>query len=110
MSAPASYAPPEKRSLTLRGHRSSVSLEPEFWAAFRALAARRGQALNALAAEIDAHRPPEVGLACALRTFVLREALAGRLGADRDSDRGPDPDTTPEADREAGIAAPDAPD
>ncbi|WP_339949829.1 ribbon-helix-helix domain-containing protein [uncultured Albimonas sp.] len=106
MSAPASYAPPEKRSLTLRGHRSSVSLEPEFWAAFRALAARRGQALNALAAEIDAHRPPEVGLACALRTFVLREALAGRLGPSR----GPDPDTTPEADREAGIAALDAPD
>jgi len=80
--APAApYAAPEKRSLTLRGHRSSVSLEPEFWAAFRAVAARRGQALNALAAEIDARRPPEVGLACALRTFVLREALAGRIPA-----------------------------
>ena len=75
--ADAPYAPPEKRSLTLRGHRSSVSLEPEFWEAFRAIAARRGRALNALAAEIDAERPPEVGLACAMRTFVLREALKG---------------------------------
>ncbi|SFI69390.1 ribbon-helix-helix domain-containing protein [Albimonas pacifica] len=83
--SPAPYAPPEKRSLTLRGHRSSVSLEPEFWAAFRAVAARRGQALNALAAEIDAGRPPEVGLACALRTFVLREALAGRIAGPADA-------------------------
>lgn len=73
------YAPPEKRSLTLLGHRSSVSLEPAFWTAFRRIAARRGQALNALAAEIDGQRPQDVGLACALRTFVLHEALAGRI-------------------------------
>lgn len=65
------YAPPEKRSLTLRGHRSSVTLEPDFWAAFRALAAARGLAFNALAAEIDAARPPDVGLATAIRLYVL---------------------------------------
>jgi predicted DNA-binding ribbon-helix-helix protein len=70
------YAPPEKRSLTLRGHRTSVSLEPAFWAAFREIAADRGIAVNALAAEIDAARPPEVGLACALRLYVLARARA----------------------------------
>lgn len=66
---------PEKHSLTLRGHRTSVSLEPEFWAAFREIAARRGVALNALAAEIDAGRGA-VGLASAIRVFVLAEVRA----------------------------------
>ena len=64
---------PEKRSLTLAGHRTSVSLEPEFWQAFRDIAAARGQALNALAAEIDAARAPDTGLATAIRLFVLAQ-------------------------------------
>jgi len=63
---------PEKHSLTLRGHRTSVSLEPEFWAAFRALAARRGQGLNEAAAAIDAARG-DTGLATAIRLAVLRD-------------------------------------
>ncbi len=63
---------PTKHSLTLRGHRTSVSLEPEFWDAFRAIAAERGIALNELAAEIDAGRVAETGLASAIRVFVLR--------------------------------------
>lgn len=62
---------PEKHSLTLRGHRTSVSLEPEFWRAFRAIAAAEGQPLNALAAEIDAARDPAHGLASAIRVHVL---------------------------------------
>ncbi|MFC7704117.1 ribbon-helix-helix domain-containing protein [Plastorhodobacter daqingensis] len=62
---------PEKHSLTLRGHRTSVSLEPEFWQAFRDIAAHRAIAINVLAAEIDAGRPPEVGLASAIRVHVL---------------------------------------
>ena len=66
---------PEKHSLTLQGHRTSVSLEPEFWVAFRALARARGQTLNDLAAEIDAARGDR-GLASAIRVAVLAEALA----------------------------------
>jgi predicted DNA-binding ribbon-helix-helix protein len=72
---------PEKHSLTLRGHRTSVSLEPEFWAAFRALAARRGRGLNDLAAEIDESRGDR-GLASAIRVHVL-EALQGEAGDTR---------------------------
>ncbi|NNF90223.1 MAG: ribbon-helix-helix domain-containing protein [Boseongicola sp.] len=64
---------PVKRSLTLRGHRTSVSLEDEFWQAFRRIAARKGRAINDLAAEIDAERGTETGLASAIRLFVLRE-------------------------------------
>ncbi len=70
---------PEKHSLTLRGHRTSVSLEPEFWRAFRAIAAAEERPLNALAAEIDAARGPDLGLATAIRLHVLRwyQARAG---------------------------------
>ncbi len=63
---------PVKHSLSLRGHRTSVSLEEEFWQAFRDIAAERGQPLNALAAEIDEARGLDSGLASAIRLFVLR--------------------------------------
>lgn len=62
---------PVKRSLTLRGHRTSVSLEDEFWMAFRDIAKDQGRAVNDLAAEIDAGRSAETGLASAIRVFVL---------------------------------------
>lgn len=63
---------PAKRSLTLRGHRTSVSLEDEFWQAFRDIAAERGQPINDLAAEIDEARDLQCGLATEIRLFVLR--------------------------------------
>ena len=65
---------PVKHSLTLRGHRTSVSLEAPFWQQLRRLAEERGQSVNDLAAEIDAGRG-DIGLASALRIFVLRAAL-----------------------------------
>lgn len=66
-------ARPVKHSLTLNGHRTSVSLEPEFWDQFCRLAAARGLSVNALAAELDGARAG--GLASAIRVFVLRSAL-----------------------------------
>ena len=63
---------PKKRSLTLRGHRTSVSLEDDFWRAFREIAAERGRPINALASEIDEDRGTDCGLASAIRLFVLR--------------------------------------
>jgi predicted DNA-binding ribbon-helix-helix protein len=65
-------AGPQKHSLTLRGHRTSVTLEPEFWQAFRDIAAAKGIAINVLAAEIDASREHDTGLASAIRVYVLR--------------------------------------
>ncbi len=64
---------PAKRSLTLNGHRTSVSLEDEFWRAFRRIAEARGTPVNTLAAEIDAGRGTATGLATAIRLFVLRD-------------------------------------
>jgi predicted DNA-binding ribbon-helix-helix protein len=63
---------PVKHSVTLKGHRTSVSLEPEFWTAFQDIARDRSIALNALAAEIDAERGLDRGLASAIRVYVLK--------------------------------------
>lgn len=62
---------PVKHSLTLHGHRTSVSLEAAFWQAFRDIAEEKGIALNALAAEVDDAREGDEGLASAIRVFVL---------------------------------------
>ena len=63
---------PVKRSLTLKGHRTSVSLEDEFWVAFREIADEKDMPINALAAEIDASRDLDAGLASAIRLYVLQ--------------------------------------
>lgn len=62
---------PAKHSLTLHGHRTSVSLETEFWAALQTLAAAANRSVNDLAADIDAQRG-DVGLASALRVHILQ--------------------------------------
>ena len=60
-----------KQSFSLTGHRTSVALEPEFWAVLRALAASRDQTLSKLVAEVDAARPPGRPLASELRVTAL---------------------------------------
>ena len=64
-----------KRSVTIDGHRTSVSLEDAFWTELLAIAERRGLSLNALVAEIDhgranGHRGPG-NLSSMLRLYVL---------------------------------------
>ncbi|MBV5265103.1 ribbon-helix-helix domain-containing protein [Pinisolibacter aquiterrae] len=61
----------DKRSMTIAGHRTSVALEPEFWAALEALATERSLPLAALVAEIDGARTPDRNLASAIRVAVL---------------------------------------
>ena len=63
---------PLKHSITLHGHRTSVSLEAEFWQALQDIAAAEARPVAALAAEIDAARAPQTGLATAIRLHVLR--------------------------------------
>ncbi len=67
---------PVKRSLTLHGHRTSVSLEAAFWEAFRAIASERDIPINQLAAQIDDTRTGDEGLASAIRVFVLNHYRA----------------------------------
>jgi predicted DNA-binding ribbon-helix-helix protein len=71
-----------KRSVSIAGHRTSVSLEEPFWDALRLLAGQRGISVQCLIGRIDAGRG-EQNLSSAIRVHVLsayRDAL-GRLGA-----------------------------
>lgn len=70
---PGGFVGPIKRSVTIAGHATSISLEPMFWAALEAAAAALELPLSALVAEIDAlriaqHDPPN--LASAIRTWL----------------------------------------
>jgi predicted DNA-binding ribbon-helix-helix protein len=74
------YAPPQKRSVLIAGHQSSISLEPMFWKALEAAARERGCAVNALVAEIDAARlgaERVPNLTSALRQWLFARGLAG---------------------------------
>ena len=81
----------QKRSLTLRGHRTSVSLEDAFWKAFREIAAREGRAINDLAAEIDAgargrHRSRlRDPASCARRSQAPRRGVKASLMPSREA-------------------------
>jgi predicted DNA-binding ribbon-helix-helix protein len=61
----------QKRSVTIRGHRTSYSLEKPFFDDLQTIAIARKTTLAALVAEIDADRPREANLSSALRLFVL---------------------------------------
>ena len=62
-----------KHSLSIAGHRTSISLEDEFWIALRELASTRGVSLAVLAGEIDAGRGG-ANLSSAIRVYVLKAA------------------------------------
>ncbi len=63
--------PVRKRSVTIRGHRTSFSLEQPFLDDLQSIAAARGVALAALVADVDADRARDTNLSSALRIFVL---------------------------------------
>lgn len=65
---------PKKRSLTLNGHKTSVSLEQPFWEFFCSIAQKEEKSLNVLASEIDTSRDFGVGLATAIRLFCFNKA------------------------------------
>ena len=71
-----------KRSITVAGHRTSISLEDAFWQALAEIAAAKGQSLASLVVEIDGGRSPPVNLSSAIRLFVLDWFRSGK------SDRG----------------------
>jgi len=82
LAPPGGFTGPVKRSITIAGHETSITLEPPFWQSLEQAARQRSLPLSALVAEIDALRilaadPPN--LASALRTWVLAEVR------DRDS-------------------------
>ncbi|MDI6027958.1 ribbon-helix-helix domain-containing protein [Corticibacterium sp. UT-5YL-CI-8] len=61
----------QKRSISIRGHRTSYSLEQPFYDELLRIAEEKELPLAALVAEIDAARPRQSNLSSALRVFVL---------------------------------------
>ena len=62
----------KKISFSIKGHRTSVALEPEFYEALQQLARSRGLPLAKLVAEVDEERDPTTNLSSALRLLVLK--------------------------------------
>lgn len=60
----------DKRSLSISGHRTSIALEPEFWAALEAMAAEKSQTMAGLIRDIDENRQT-ANLSSAARLAVL---------------------------------------
>jgi predicted DNA-binding ribbon-helix-helix protein len=60
-----------KRSITIAGHRTSISLEEPFWDGLADIASNERTSLAALVADIDRTRQSPVNLSAAIRVFVL---------------------------------------
>jgi len=70
------YHPPVKRSITIAGHQTSISLEPLFWDMLVEAAARHGVPVSVLVGRIDNARlasPTPSGLAGAIRIWLVEE-------------------------------------
>jgi predicted DNA-binding ribbon-helix-helix protein len=63
-----------KRSLTIAGHRTSLSLESEFWAVLRDIAKQERKSLAALVGEIDSSRGTR-NLSSAIRVWILQRLM-----------------------------------
>ena len=64
-----------KRSIAIRGHRTSFSLEQDFVDVLEEIAEQRGISFAALVAEVDAARPRDANLSSALRVHALRHVM-----------------------------------
>ena len=76
------FAPPVKRSVTIAGHQTAISLEPLFWDALRKTAAQENVPVNALIARIDLARmgaaaPPN--LTSAIRCWLFDRVMRSQL-------------------------------
>jgi predicted DNA-binding ribbon-helix-helix protein len=65
-----------KRSLTIAGHRTSMSLEPEFWSALNRAATEDKKSLSQLVTEIDQTRGDR-NLSSAIRVWLLARVGGG---------------------------------
>lgn len=64
-----------KRSISIRGHPTSISIEDAFWTELRTIAGRNGVPLAGLIASVDSERASSQNLSSAIRVFVLRQTL-----------------------------------
>lgn len=65
----------KKISVSLSGHQTSITLEPEFIDALGALATRYGKPVATIISEIDEKRSPDTNLSSAVRVWILQEMI-----------------------------------
>ena len=71
----------KKRSVTLQGHATSITLEDEFWDQLVKIAKQKNQSIASLIDEIDEQRlqTADGGLSSAIRVYILNSLLSERL-------------------------------
>lgn len=66
----------KKISVSLSGHQTSITLEPEFIDALHSLATRAGKPVATIINEIDVARAPDTNLSSAIRVWILQQMIA----------------------------------
>jgi len=64
-----------KLSVSLSGHQTSVSIEPEFFVALQKIAAEQGKSIAQIIGEIDAARAPNTNLSSEIRVWILKKRI-----------------------------------
>ncbi|MCR9257188.1 MAG: ribbon-helix-helix domain-containing protein [Alphaproteobacteria bacterium] len=62
---------PFRRNVRIGPHRTSVRIEPAFWAGLQKIARLEETSVHQIVTDVEASRPPELTRACALRVFVV---------------------------------------
>ena len=62
-----------KKSITIKKHRTSISLEKEFWDALKIIAIQRSSTVDKIISDVDLHR--NTSLASSARVFILQYFL-----------------------------------
>lgn len=62
----------KKRSVLLKGHSTSVTLEDDFWQALKYIAVKKNTSMRALISIVDDNRLPEDNLSSCIRLFILK--------------------------------------
>ncbi|MBO5834322.1 MAG: ribbon-helix-helix domain-containing protein [Alphaproteobacteria bacterium] len=68
----------KKISVSLSGHQTSITLEPEFFDTLKQIATARGISVASIINELDRTRAPETNLSSAIRVWVLQQVLSGK--------------------------------
>ena len=66
----------KKISVSLSGHQTSITLEPEFIDILRKISAQKNQSIASIISDIDDKRKPNTNLSSAVRVWVLNQILS----------------------------------
>lgn len=68
----------KKLSVSLSGHQTSITLEPEFIDTLKRIAIIRGTSIASIVCEIDNNRAPNTNLSSAIRVWILNWVISNK--------------------------------